>query len=253
MRKKIVIDIRPPASARKRHLRVSFFRSAGREPQPKIIYRGRSLLPRRFLTFALALVLVFTAFTGFSAFGYASLKKSVTQTAPLLYANLAQAKDALANLETAKARDSLSAIAGQVEAVHEDAQKYGLLALAKLFSAAAPKLKAIPDAFAAAIDITKTAVQAAAELDDLKSNAFAYLMTGRGTVLTNRLSSLSQHVSRLASLSNALQEQSGVLGSQSFPIDALGAQVDLLKAERFLATLTGWLTTDATKHFLVLF
>lgn len=248
--KYVYLDIRPPD--RKKAASRAFFRRAEAEPAPKITFRERPKKNKYLRIFTAVTLAALTLAITFSAIGYIDLKKSVATSAPVIYEKLREAKEALTNLETAKAKDSFADIGIEVAGLQDRAERYGLLKISELWKSTLPKLNAVPETFRSLARLSQAGFEFAADMEELKENGFRWLTHQKGGHLVANLKDLKEGVNDILSISAFFKNQGVEIG---YPLssDFLGLNANLYQAQRFLDALISFLDNDEEKRLLILF
>lgn len=252
MRQKQIFDIIPPGLEPPKR---NFFNrpKESSETNPKIIIREAPAWPRYLRLTGTALLILIGGGLIIMAIGFADLKNSVTQSAPKVLEKFNDAKSALANLETTKATDSLLAIDSEIKAIKARADRYGLVGVSEFLSLAWPKLKDIPQALKGLIKLSESSIALTLSLEELKNESPAWLIGQKGELLVENLERLQAKLEEIAKLAAFFKNRD--LGT-SFSLlgdDFLAININLVKAQKALRSLTAWINSPAEKHFLILF
>ncbi len=244
-----IIDIKPPPKRSERE----FFDS----PTPADIEIPRTDAPRIFsspifkrVTLAVA---VLTALVGtVSAVGAAHLAKSAKIAVPIIKESFLTAHGALENLETGKAAYAFKGAKKEIDSLERKADWYGLSTVAALFSDVLPVLQSIPNAFASARTFTEGLIQITASIEAIREHAFGWLMNQDGRKLTHELANIQTVLKNITQANQTLKAETNALG-YSWGSEALSANAEFYRAERFLKSLLGWFTEERQKHVAVFF
>ena len=256
MPKKLVIDIRKPPE-RKKNFSTNFstpvYASFKKDQAVLPLKSVSGSKPKYFRPIFLAVLLVLVLLTSFAAVGFADLKKAAVRAAPELYEKFLEAKDSLANLETAKAKNSLENIEAKLDSLKIKADRYGLIKISELWGNAVPKLKAVPVIFKNVGALTASALAFISDLENLKMNAFFWLTHQKGEFFITALKNMQAALHNFSEADKSIREHASELASLGAGGGLMELDFNIGKTGLVLSAFTRWFDDGTEKHILILF
>lgn len=201
---------------------------------------------RKFFWYTILIVIL--GILGFYAYRIFFLKDFAAQSKAQIYAQLEEARAALANLDPESARDSFSAIDEELMNVQTEANKYGVLSLSGLVD----KFKNIPDMLRSLSGISGTAVHISEDISFMKENAATLMLTGQGQEFIERLKVFNEKLTLLTEYIESLDRNSGSLdNSTQKKLAQLRAEID--SSQKALGALISFINSDKPQNLLILF
>ncbi len=251
--RKIVTDIRPP---RRRMLRRAAKPRAAKpaaaplmQSPPAILVR-RSRLPYYARLAAVAAGIGAAGFVVVSGIGFFNLRHTLVESAPTLIAQFKDARDALTNLETARAHESLSDIASRLGTITGESDRYGFSQLAALWGTVVPQIQRASDAFTQLVSLSEAALDTTAQLAEIQDQGVPWLMRREGDQLIARIDTLRERLQTVGSASASLAQN---VSTNVAAGDLLGFDATLYKTTRFLDALAAWLKQPDDHYLLIMF
>ncbi len=260
--KRIVIDIRPPKIPAPKKI----FEAPAPEPESFPFFETpreaiatpfpapvpRLTLPRSIRIASFAVAGIILTLILFSVIGFSYLKRTVAETGPALYEKFKTASQSLASLEAAKAETSFRGISNDIQSLHNDADRYGLLKLASILGSVVPKLKAVPATFTDLIDLSNSAVSLTGGIAEIETNGFSWLTSSKGGLFLTAIKNLEANTARIIELTTALKNRNAELGD-NFNTDFVSLTTKLYQTDRFLEAALRWLSDTHERHLAIFF
>ncbi len=197
----------------------------------------------------IALVVIVIAFYAYRIF---LLKDFADQSKTQIYSQLEEARTALRNLDSAGARQPLAKIDDEVKLIQDEASRYGVLSLSRIWGIVSDKVDAIPSLLQNLAGISGTAIHLNDDIAFLKENAPEMMINKRGTELLARLLQFREKLTRLTDYINKLDGQHS--GFDEAALKSLAnLRAEITKKTEALDAVMSLLSTAKPHQILVLF
>ncbi len=202
--------------------------------------------------FANSILAIILFIVGFYAYRIFLLKDFADQSKTQIYSQLEEARIALRNLDPVGARQPLVKIDDEVKLIQDEANRYGVLSLSRLWGIVSEKVDAIPALLQNLAGISGTAIHLNDDIAYLKENAAELMINKRGPELLSRLLQFREKLARLTDYINKLDgQQSGFDEGALKSLASLRAEIT--KKTEALDAVMSLLSTVTPHHILVLF
>lgn len=214
---------------------------------------------RYYLKPALAILLIFLV--NLYAFNLWGFKNLAAGKVSVIYEELAKSKDALAQFNPEKAKNSLILANQETLALEEKAKNYGLIGLANFLGNFMPSFKAVAPALNNFRELNQAGLAIAQDINYLKNNVPKFIFNNGGQLikiledLNKNLETLIALTAEIRGQTEAMQSLSPQLASLSQAVNKnyLNANLSLYKARDWLNYLLAILKNPKEQHFLVVF
>jgi hypothetical protein len=198
-----------------------------------------------FLTILLALL-------GFYSYRIIFLKSFATQSKDQIYAQLEEARSALRNLDPAGAREPLATIDEEIKLVQTEANKYGVMNLAKLWNMISDKFNGVATILQNMAGISQAAIHINDDIAFLKENAANLMVSGHGPELINRLKQFESKLGQLTAFIDHIEQENKGLDEKTQTALA-NLRAEIYRNSDALTALINLLGSSTPHHLLVLF
>ncbi len=200
---------------------------------------------KRYLALALLLLIVFY---GIRAIGVRELAK---QTATDVTTDFLSGKQALTELNPHQAQASFEAANSKINNIEHEANRFGLLSIAKVWGFVADEFKKIPQTLSSIKNVSVASIGIAREIAYLQDNAFSLAMNNKGEEIIRALTSIRNNINTLPEAITALTSENET-AKESLGADPVSAQVKLYQTEQLLSSLIAWLSNPKEQHLAIL-
>ncbi len=199
------------------------------------------------LYLALALLALITFYT-VRAIGVRELAK---QTATDVTTDFLSGKQALTDLKPHQAQASFEAANSKINNIEQEANRFGLLSIAKVWGFVADEFKKIPQTLSSIKSVSVASIGIAREIGYLQDNAFSLAVNGKGQEIITALTSIKNNINVLPEALTALSSENDA-AKESLGADPVSAQVKLYQTEHLLTSLIAWLSNPKEQHLAIL-
>jgi hypothetical protein len=200
---------------------------------------------KRYLALLLLVVIVFYAVR---AIGVRELAK---QTATDVTTDFLSGKQALTDLNPHQAQASFEAANSKINNIEQEANRFGLLSIAKVWGFVADEFKKIPQTLSSIKNVSVASIGIAREIAYLQDNAFSLAVHNRGQEIINALTSIRNNITVLPDAITTLSSANSA-AKESLGADPVSAQVKLYQTEQLLTSLIAWLNNPKEQHLAIL-
>ncbi|MDO8601884.1 MAG: DUF4012 domain-containing protein [bacterium] len=179
-----------------------------------------------------------------------TVKQIAVHDAQLIAERIEHVKQALIVFDLLTAQREFIDIQRLVTDVQNEASRYGLLRLAKIFSVVSPKLAAVTEMLTIGDQLTDKILSILQVSELLKTQAFELMENGKGETLIRHLSKLNGEVGALGGLIEEMKRNAAVL---DYPVgdDILAFRAELYKSQQLLTAAIAWLSD--INHVAIMF
>ncbi|MDP3999684.1 MAG: DUF4012 domain-containing protein [bacterium] len=221
--------------------------------------RGRGQANR--LQFKTALAVLFIFLANLYVFNLWGFKNLAAGKMAVIYEELSASKDALAQFNPEKAKDSLILANQETLNLEAKARNYGLIGLANFLGNFIPSFEAIAPALNNFRELNQAGLAIAQDINYLKNNG-PELIFNNGGQLIKTLEDLNTNLETVIALTAEIRGQTEAMQglsprlaslSQVFNKNYLDTNLSLYKAKDWLAYLLAILKNPEEQHLLVIF